>query len=89
MKEINNQLLIQKIESYLCNKWSIKNISSNPYLNSIITFTPNAVSYADSITFTTTDNVISIPNALRSLLVNPVLTLNSSISTNYIITLDN
>ena len=80
---------IQKIESYLCNKWSIKNTSTNPYLNNMITFNPNAITSTDSIVFTTIDNVISIPNTLTGILVNPILTLNPDISTNYIITLDN
>jgi hypothetical protein len=79
---------IQKIESYLCNKWSIPNTNSNPYLNNIVIFSPNTITNADTITFNTIDDVISIPNTLTGVLVNPVLTLNTSISTNYIITLD-
>jgi hypothetical protein len=79
---------IQKIEAYLSNKWSITNTSNNPYLNTIISFSPNDAIVTDTITFTTTDNILSVPNTVTGIVVNPVLTLNPSISTNYIITLD-
>lgn len=75
---------IQKIESYLCNKWSIFN-SVNPYMNSIISFTPNSVLYNDTINFSTTDNNITKTNSMTQLLVNCVITYTTS----YKITLSN
>jgi streptogramin lyase len=79
---------IQKIEAYLTNKWSVNNTSTNPYLNTIISFSPNDNVITDTITFATTDNVINVPNTVTGILINPVLTLDTDISANYIITLD-
>ena len=75
---------IQKIEAYLSNKWGISNLT-NPYMNSIISFTPNSVLYNDSIEFSTTDNNLTTTNSMTQLLINCVITYTTS----YKITLSN
>jgi hypothetical protein len=79
---------IQKIEAYLCNKWSINN-NDNSYINNIITFSPNSYIRNDTITFKTFDDVINISNTIVNPLINPVLTLDTNISNYHIIKLDN
>jgi len=75
---------IQKIESYLCNKWGISNFT-NPYINSIVSFTPNSVLSNNSIKFSTIDNNLTTTNSMTQLLINPTITYTTS----YRITLSN
>jgi hypothetical protein len=79
---------IQKIEAYLGNKWNIS--ITNPYVDDIISFSPNSNLINNQITFSTTDSVITINNSIPQLAINPVLTQNNArSSTHYIINLDN
>ena len=79
---------IQKIEAYLGNKWNINII--NPYVDGIISFSPNNNLINNQVTFSTTDSIITINDSISQLLINPVLTQdNARSSTHYIINLDN